>query len=292
MIFHPTKFRIIPLVFAMVSLPLSWVSAAEPLKIVFKNGKSLPISAAVLQGANLLVKTTTPDFIEGQSVSLASATHIYGDRPEALDLGIVLLLTDKAEEAEKLLEPIVAEQKITASIPGNFWLEAARVAVIAHAVNKNPNKVTDLGKEISTASTSQGVDPFVTLGKAVLMSSLTSYGDKESSLRSLASDKMPADVAAYASFFRGNLLNGAKRNKDPEKALEQTMATLNAYLSVSTLYPSGSRILNGAAELKAADILISLNRRPEAITLLNSAVRDADGTLIAEEAANRLKSVK
>ena len=70
------------------------------------------------------------------------------------------------------------------------------------------------------------------------------------------------------------------------------MATLNAYLSVSTLYPSGSRILNGAAELRAADILISLNRRPEAITLLNSAVRDADGTLIAEEAANRLKSVK
>ena len=290
--FHPTTFRFILLVFAIISLPLSRASAAEPVQIVFKSGKSIPLNAVVLQGANLVVTKTTANFTEGQTFPLASATHICGDRPEALDLGIVLLLSDKPEEALKLLEPIVAEQRITASIPGSFWLEAARVTVIAYAVSKSPNKVEDLSKEISTSSAVHRGDPFTTLAKALLMSSLTNFEEKESSLRSLASDSMPADVAAYASFYRGNLLNGAKRNKDPDKAIEQTMAVLNAYLSVSTLYSSGSRILNGAVELKAADILISLNRRPEAITLLNSSIQDADGTLIAEEAANRLKSVK
>lgn len=292
MMFHSITFRYVAFVSAIVALPLSWVSAADPLQIVLKNGKSIPVDAVALQGTNLVVKVTTNDLTAGLAFPVASAAYISGDRPEALDLGIVLLLTDKPEEALKLLEPIVAEQKITASIPGNFWMEAARVTLLTHAISKSPNKVTDLSKEVSAVSSTQGADPFITLAKALLQSSTTSFEDKDSVLRSLTTDKMPADVAAYASYYRGSLLSGVRRDKDPEKAIQQTMATLNAYLAVSTLYPSGSRILNGAAELKAADILNSLNRRTEAITLLNCAIRDADGTLIAEEAANRLKAIK
>jgi hypothetical protein len=106
--------------------------------------------------------------------------------------------------------------------------------------------------------------------------------ERDVSLKDLTTDEMPADVAAYASFFRAKLLKQQKKN--PE--------ALHSLLAVPGLYPSGGLILNAAAEILAADMLAALNRRDEATTLINSALRVTQGTILTDEANKRLESLK
>ena len=120
------------------------------------------------------------------------------------------------------------------------------------------------------------------LGKALTLPLSTKISDRVDALRALAADDMPADLGAYASFFKAELL---KKDKRDAEALE-------AYLAVSCLYPSGGMVINGVAQLKAAEILTAMNRREEALALVNSSLRCVKGT-IAEEAANQLlQSIK
>ena len=256
---------------AVASLPLSWLHAAEPIRIVFQNGRSIPISARHL--ARLTNSSSTQpstDSPPGRPFPLASADHIYGDKPADINPAIALLLTGKPAEALKLLEPVVAEQRITAKIPGNFWLEAARAALVAYAVSGNTAKCTEIGKEISDATPAQGIDPFVSLGKALLLPASTKVEDRAVALRDLTTDNLPADVCAYASFYRGQLLKDVKRNADLNEARKQDIETLEAFLMVPCLFPSGGMILNAVAEVKAAEFLVTFGRREEAVALLNS----------------------
>jgi tetratricopeptide (TPR) repeat protein len=92
---------------------------------------------------------------------------------------------------------------------------------------------------------------------------------------------MPADVAAYASFYRSRLFKEQKKNAE----------ALQALLAVPCLYPSGGLILNAAAEILASDLLASLSRRDEATHLINSALRVSQGTILIEEGNKRLESM-
>lgn len=290
--FPSHTFRSALLACAAAAFPLSWASAAEPIRIVFQNGRSVPISAVALQGDKLTITAAAEGFNPGQAFPLSMIDHVFGEKPAELNPAIALLLMDKPGDALKLLEPIVASQRLTAKIPGNFWLEAARAALVAYAVSGNTAKCVEIGKEISDATPAQGIDPFVSLGKALLLPSSASSDDRQVALGDLTTDNLPAEVCAYAAFYRGNLLSGLKRDPAPAKALKQTADTLEAYLMVPCLYPSGGMILNGVAELKAAEILVVLGRREEAVALLTSAGRESAGTLVAAEAAKRLESLK
>jgi len=263
------------------------VQAADPVRIVFKSGPSIPASAVTLvidkeKGDKFVVKTDAEPYKVGQEISFAAADHIYGVKPAAVNQAIVTMLAGKPKDAQKLLEPIISEQRITAKIPGNFWLEAARTMLVAYALNGQSKECTDLGKEIAEASHIQGVEPFVTLGKALLMPVTTKFDEREVALHDLMSDALPADVCAFASFLRGNLYKKEKR----------TAEALEAYLNVPCLYPSGGLALMAAAEIQAAELLGTLNRREEAIALCRSAVRDAVGTPLVQEANKRIESLK
>jgi tetratricopeptide (TPR) repeat protein len=275
-------FRSVLLAGAAFVLPVSQAGAGEPVQIVFQNGRSVPITAVALQGDTLTITAEFETFTVGQVFPLAIADHIYGEKPVAVNQGIALLLMGNPVEALKLLEPVLAAQQITARIPGNFWLEAARASLIAHAVNGNSAKCTELGKAISDSTPAQGSDPIVALGKVLLMSSSERVEDKEVALRDLATGNSPADVAAYATFYRGNLLQTA--NRDAE--------ALESYLMVTGLYPSGCLIINGAAGLNASKLLVALGRRKEADILLKDSARDAVNTLVATEANKFLETLK
>lgn len=277
---------------AFVSLPLSWASAADPIRIVFQNGRSVALSAVTLQVDKLVIKDSADGFTAGQSFPLISADHVFGEKPAAINPGVALLLTDKPAEALKLLEPVIAEHRLTAKIPGNFWLEPARAALVAYALTGNTAKCTEIGKEISDATPAQGIDPFVSLGKALLLPASTKVEDRAVALGDLTTDNLPADVAAYASFFRGHLLKSVKRNPDAAEAKKQEAETLEAYLTVPCLFPSGGLILNAVAEMNAAEILVNMSRREEAVALLTSSIRQSPGTLVAAEANKRLDSLK
>lgn len=258
------------------------VNADNSAYIVLQNGSSIPISAVSLQEDKLLVTTTVGVFTAGQSFALAAADHVYGEKPQELNEAIALVLLGQQNAALKLLEPMVVSHQATAKIPGNFWLEAARMTLIAYALNGNTAKCGEIGPRISEATPTQGVDPFVSLSKALLMPSSTAPDISEIAFRDLTTENLPAEVCAFASFYRGNLLKKLKRNTE----------AFEAFLSVSTLYPSGGIIVNAVAELQASDFLVDLGRREEAILLLKSSMVQSMGTPVTEEANKRLEKIK
>jgi tetratricopeptide (TPR) repeat protein len=263
-------------------LPLSLIRAADDAHIVFQNGRSIPISAVSVQGDQIVIRQAGDGYSAGQKFPLTSADHVYGSKPVETDRGVALLLSGKPGDALELLEPVVSSQQITAKIPGNFWLEAARAALVGYAMTGDSAKVASLGKDIADATPQQGTDPFSSLAKALLLPKSTPDSELETAFKDLTTDNLPAAVCAYASFFRGNVLKNSKKD---DEALE-------AYLFVPCLFPSGGRILNAAAELNAAEYLTARGRREEALALLNSCALEASGTLLAAEANKRLESLK
>ncbi len=282
MVHSSQSFRSALLACVAIALPCAAALAAEPIRVVFQNGRAVPLSSLALQGNNLTLTTPVEGFTPGQIFPRESADHIFGDKPSEINPAIALLLMGKPSDALKLLEPIVISQRVSAQMPGNFWLEAARAALVAYALDGNPTKCAEIGKEVSEATPVQGIDPFVTLGKALMMPASIKVADREVALRDLTTDNLPADVCAYASFFRGNLLKQAKRDKE----------ALEAYLMVSCLFPTGGMILSGVAELNASEYLKTMNRREEAVALLKSASSHTAGTLVVAEANKRLESLK
>jgi hypothetical protein len=270
--------RLLPIALALSAAPLG----AEPAQLVFQNGRSIPLSSVDIAQDKVLIKTTAEGFGAGQSFPLTAVSHVFGDRPAELNQAIALILFEKQSEAIALLEPLVAAHRVSAKIPGNFWLESARALLVSYALTGDSSRCTQLGKDISDATPAQGSDSFVSLGKALLMPESTGLEERDVSLKDLTTDEMPADVAAYASFFRAKLLKQQKKN--PE--------ALHSLLAVPGLYPSGGLILNAAAEILAADMLAALNRRDEATTLINSALRVTQGTILTDEANKRLESLK
>ena len=270
--------RLLPLALALSAAPL----VAEPAQLVFQNGRSIPLSSVDFVQDKVLIKTTAEGFGAGQSFPLTAVSHVFGDRPPELNQAIALLLFDRQKEAIELLEPLLAAHRVSAKIPGNFWIESARTLLVCYALTGDADRCTQLGKDISDATPSQGSDPFVSLGKALLMPASASPEDREVALKDLTAEEMPADVASYASFYRSRLLKEQKKNVE----------ALQAMLAVPCLHPSGGIIINAAAEILAADLLAALNRRDEATTLVNSALRVTQGTILTDEANKRLESLK
>jgi tetratricopeptide (TPR) repeat protein len=266
----------------LIALPLHG-HAAEPPQVILQSGKSIPASALSIQGDKFVVIAAADGFTPGQAIPFTMADHIYGDKPAEINQAIALTLTGKPQEAQALLIPIVKEHSITSKIPGNFWLAAARALLVAYALDADTADAVSIGKEISDATAAQGIDPFVSLGKALLMPVLTtSSEDRAIALSNLTSDNLPADLRAYASFFRANILKKEKKNTE----------ALEAYLAVPCLHPSGGLILNAAAELQAADFLVALKRPEEALALVQSALRVTAGTVLDDEAKKRYTSLK
>jgi len=284
--------RLVPLALALSAAPLMAENAAPaapkpaapsaPAQLVFQNGRSIPLSSVDIAQDKVLIKTAADGFGAGQSFPLTAVSHVFGDRPAELNQAIALLLFDRHKEAIDLLYPLLAAYRVSAKIPGNFWLESARTLLVCFALTGDAARCTQLGKDISDATPPQGSDPFVSLGKALLMPASVSPEDRDVSLKDLTADEMPADVAAYASFYRTRLLKEQKKNAE----------ALQALLAVPCLYPSGGLILNAAAEIHASDLLAGLSRRDEATHLINSALRVSQGTILIEEGNKRLESLK
>ncbi|NJM37402.1 MAG: hypothetical protein HC845_05795 [Akkermansiaceae bacterium] len=127
-------------------------AAADSVSVVLQGGRAIPLSALTLEGDKLVITTAVDRLTPGQSFGLNAASHIYGERPPELNKAIALLLNDKADAALGLLEPILDQHKASAKIPGNFWLETARVALIAYSLKANTSKSSELGSQISDAS--------------------------------------------------------------------------------------------------------------------------------------------
>jgi tetratricopeptide (TPR) repeat protein len=270
------------LLIAAASVAAAHAAESAPVRIVLQNGKSLPVTAVALQGDKLVATAAAEGFKDKQL--LPPVSHVFGDKPAEINQALAMLLFDreKAKEVQKLLEPVVKEHQVTAKISGNYWIEAAKILMLAYALDYDNGSCTTLGRELSDATPAQGTDPMIALCRAVMVSPLASLEERDAALRGQMTDELPADVCAYASFFRGDLF---VKEKKPALALD-------SYLKVSCLYPSGGRVLIAASEIRAADLLSAGGKRDEALALVNSAMRGATGTTLVEEVNKRLESLK
>lgn len=256
--------------------------AAEAVRIIFQGGRAIPIEALELKGANFVVTAAQDGLTVGQSVPTNTADHVFGDKPDAINKGIGFLLTGEPVKALSALEPIVASHKVTGPVPGNFWVEAARAAVLSYAEMGNAAKAEDLAKVLADATPEAGPDPALGLARALLMSASTKLDARVAAFDEFVNDASPADIAAYASYFKGQYLQKGKRDAD----------ALQAWSVVTCLYPTGGNILNGAAELASSQYLFNQKRRDEAVVLLEAAARDARNSPVADEAKKRLETMK
>jgi tetratricopeptide (TPR) repeat protein len=256
---------------------------AEGSRLVLNNGRSLPLASVAFEGGKFVVKTASDSFAAGNSFPLAAASHVSGEKPAAINKGTALILMEEPGKALELLEPVVAGHRVTAQVPGNYWLEAARAAVLAYSLYNEPAKAEALGKEISEATPDAGVDPTVKLGQALALPLTVKFDDRLKALTDLISDSNPAEVSAFASYFRAKLLKKVNRN---DEALE-------SYLSVGCIYPAGGLVLTSAAEMNAAELIkMKPDRREEALALLTSAVRGSKGTALGTAAGKALEGLK
>jgi tetratricopeptide (TPR) repeat protein len=263
-------------------LALGAARAEVPPHLVLANGRAVPLASVALQGDGFVVKTPTADFAANAIIPAASVDHVFGDKPAEINQAVALLLLGRRDEALKLLETVLAKHKDTARLPGNFWMEAARAAVVAHAANGDAAPAGELAKAIAEVTPAQGADPISGLVRALTMSASVDFKERVSALRAQAGPELPADLSAYASFYRAELL--LKRKLQAE--------ALEAYLSVTCLYPSGGLVLNGVAQFKAAELLVAAGRRDEALTLVQAALRRLRGTAAEAEANKLLESIK
>lgn len=256
--------------------------AADPLRIVFKGGRSLPVDAITVENGQFKVLTAQDSFTAGQTFKTDLADYISGEKPEAINRGVAFILMDKPVEAIAQLESVLNSQKATATVQGNYWIEAARALLVAYARIGNNAKMEALGKDLADATPESGTDAGMLLAKAISLPPSTKLDERLNAFGDLLDDKNPVDVSAYAAFFRANALSKTKKEAD----------ALQGYLTVPCLYPTGGNVINGAAELFASEALVKQSRREEAVALLRAAMNDARGTAIADEAKKRLESLK
>ena len=266
----------------LLSFTAASALAQDAPKIVFSNGRAVSVEALAVEGGKFVVKKDSDGVAAGQSFTLAQASHVSGEKPKAINQAVALVLTDKPKEALDLLNPLLISQKASATVPGNFWVEAARTALYANTLYNEPAKAEALGKEISDATPAQGNDPSIRLGKAMGLPMSVKSTDRIGAFGDLVADDVPAEISAIASFFKGKL---QEQFEKPDEAFQ-------SYLIVGCLYPTGGVVVTSAAEWKAGEILNTRNRREESVALLTSAERGARGTVIAEAAAKRLESLK
>ena len=270
------------LAISLVSLLGGTLNAQDAPKIMFSNGRGVAVDALAVEGGKFVVKKDSDGAVAGQSFTLAQATHVSGEKPAAIIKAIALVLTEKPKEALALLEPLLTSQKASATVPGNYWIEAARTALYANSLYNEPAKAEALGKEISDATPAQGNDPSIRLGKAMALPKTVKSTDRIGAFGDLVADDLPAEISAVASYFRGKLLQTYEK---PDDAFQ-------AFLTVGCIYPTGGIVVTSASEFNAAQILKNRNRRDEAVALLTSAQRGAKGTVIGDEATKSLESLK
>lgn len=99
MMFTSHTFRSAFLACAATALSLSWAGAAEPIRIVFQNGRSVPISFVALQGDKLTITAAFESFVPGQAFPLTMADHVFGEKPAELNPAIALLLMGQPADA-------------------------------------------------------------------------------------------------------------------------------------------------------------------------------------------------
>lgn len=279
--------RIAALAFALISLaaPALHAQGEEP-RLVFLNGRSAPLNTVAVEGGKFVIKTASDNIPANTSYPLTAASHISGERPAAIDKGVALILLDDYAEAVKLLEPVVTSQKASATVPGNHWLPAARATLLLYSLYNEPGKAETLGKEISDATPESGPDPVVLLGQALALPLTVKFDERVKKLDEMVSDTNPVEVSAYASYFKGKLLKKIAEAKRQEEAL-------TAFLTVGCLYPAGGLVVVSAAEMQAAELIkIKPERKKEALSLIESAVRGGKGTAVGTAAQKALDGLK
>lgn len=250
------------------------------LRLSLVGGRSLPLESVTYSKGVFTVTKADAGLNAGQTFDAKLAESISGDAPPALAKAEALLFLDDARGAIKLLEPILTSQKASAPVAGNFWVEAAHIAAVAYAVSGDAAKAKAVVSDIKDLVPGYSG---TTLGSLVDTLGSTKRDTKAQTLGSIAKDEGAPLASALATYFLGQELKLAKKNRE----------AIEAYLTVSSIFSDVSRTLNAASEFRAAELISMTSKgRDEGVKLFQAAAQDGPNTAIAEAAQKRLASAQ
>lgn len=256
----------------------------EVPRLVFRQGinfRSVPVTALRAEGGNFIVTQEADNVAANTQIAAASVLRVSGAEPAEITKATAMMLVGNPGAAVKQLAPLLDSQRATATVPGNFWVTAARLKVIAAAMDGDAKTVDAASTDLVNTS-KQTSDPAPTLAKIILETRTGKLDERLQQFDDFISDSRPPMINGLAQFLRGDLLAGFKKDKE----------ALDAFLSVPALNPTSSGAVVAGCEYRAALLQAKLGRKAEAIAAYEDVVAIVPGTVLAEKASQNLKSSK
>lgn len=278
------KFRLItPLCIAMIGMA-SAADEAEAPRLVFRSGitfRSVPVSALRAEGGNFVLTQAVDNLAANTQIPATSVLRVSGGEPEEITKATALMLTGAPGAAIKLLDPLLQSQRATATVPGNFWVNAARMKIVAAAMEGDAKTVDSTSTDLVNTS-KLTTDPTPSLGQIILESRLGKLEERLQRFDDFVNENRPPRINGLAQYLRADILAGFKRDKE----------ALDGFLTVPALNPTASAVVVAACEFRAAQLLTKMGRKAEAIASYEAIVGSVPGTALAEKSSEILKSLK
>ena len=262
--------------------------------LILKGGIVLPLDAVQIAEGRVTVAKDIPGFTTSQSFPAETVDRVAGAEPAAFRQAVAELLLGTPEHAIALVKPILEQQRPTAAMPGNFWVEAMRLNILAHALANRTSKLDELAKDLSqTAKKEASGDATAELAQLIIAPGANKGEARAKSFRSFVNELRPAELNGIALYFAADALGKARKDDD----------ALDAFISVQSLYPTAGPSVVAACEYRSAELILKLNRNPEqpetktsskseALAGFQSAAEYGAGTAIAKLAEEKVKSLK
>jgi hypothetical protein len=262
--------------------------------IIFKGGVVIPLDSVQIAEGRITITKDVPGFVRDQSYPLDTIDRIGGAEPLEFRKSVAEILVGNPLEAIKLLTPIIAQQRFFAAIPGNFWVEAMRLNMLANALAGRASKVDEIARDMNqTAKKEAAGDSTAELARMIASPINPKPDARAKDLSKFVNDLHSAELNGIALFLAADVL--LKAHKDDE--------ALDIFISASSIYPTAGPSVVAACEFRTADLILRLNRTPEiqeskisskseALATFKSAAKYGADTIIAQLAGEKIKSLE
>ncbi len=262
--------------------------------VILKGGAVAPLDAIQIADGKITIIKEIPGFVPDQSYPVDIVDRIAGAEPLAFRKAVAEMLVGKPAEAINLLRPIVEQQRQTAAIPGNFWVEAMRLNMLANALAGRNSKIDEISRDMNqTAKKEAAGDSTAELARLIASPSNPKPEARVKDLSLFANDLRSNELNGIALYIAADIL--AQAHKEEE--------ALDIFISVPAIYPTSGPSVVAACEYRTADLILRLNRNPEipdshtcskseAIVTFKSAAKYGEETVVEQLAGEKIKSLE
>lgn len=266
----------------------------ESQTVILKGGAVIPLDAVQIAEGKITVTKEVPGFVADQSYPAETIDRIGGAEPVAFRKAVAEMLVGNPVEAVRLVAPIIDQQRSTAAIPGNFWVEAMRISMLGNALAGRNSKVDEIARDLNQNGKKEAAgDSTAELARLICSPSNPKPDVRVKDLSLFANELRPAELNGIALYLAADIL--AKDHRDEQ--------ALDIFISVPAIYSTSGPSVVAACEYRTAELILRLNRNPEipdsktsskseALAIYKSAAAYGADTAVAQLATEKIKSME